>query len=355
LLTAKIALPRARYDTDQKRDAFFRELLPHVEKSPGIRGAAVAMLLPTTSWIRTNITEVEGAPELDPGDAASYAVVQSATPGYFRTLGIPLQRGREFDARDNTAGSPPVMMVNETLARHLWAEYPRGVNPVGLHVKEGYDKALGWIEIIGVVADIREGGLASDAVAEFYLPLAKHPPQTAFVLVRTLGDPLRLGETVRQQVLAVDRDQPVSEVRSMDSVFEATLGQRRLTMLMLGVFAGVAMLLAAVGIYGVVAYSVVERRREVGIRRALGAQEGQILRLILGQGLRMVLAGIALGIGGAFALTRVMKKMLFHVAATDPGTFAAIAVLFVAVALAASYIPARRASRVDPMESLRVG
>ena len=139
------------------------------------------------------------------------------------------------------------MMVNETLARRLWPEYPGGANPIGLHVKEGYDKALGWIEVVGIVADIHEGGLADDAVAEFYLPCAMHPPQTAFVIARTEGDPMRLANAIRERVLAVDRDQPVSDVRTMEAVFEATLGQRRLTMLLLGAFAGVALLLATVG------------------------------------------------------------------------------------------------------------
>jgi putative ABC transport system permease protein len=354
LLTAKIALPRARYDTDQKKEAFFRELMSRVEQLPGVRSASLAMLLPTTAWIRTNITDVEGRAPLDPGDAASYAVVQSTTPDYFRTLGIPLKRGRAFAPRDDTADSRPVMIVNETLARRLWPDYPNGANPVGLHVKEAYDKALGWIEIVGIAADIHEGGLASDAVAEFYLPCAMHPPLTAFLIVRTEGDPMRLAHTIRERVLSVDHDQPISDVRSMESVFEATLGERRLTMLLLGVFASVALLLATVGIYGVVAYSVAQRTREVGIRRALGAQQGDILRLILGQGFGMVLGGITIGSGGAFVLTRVMKRMLFQVNATDPTIFAGIALLFVIVALAASYLPARRAARIDPMAALRV-
>jgi putative ABC transport system permease protein len=230
---------------------------------------------------------------------------------------------------------------------------PDGADPVGQQIKEGYDKALGWIEVVGVAADIHEGGLAEDAVAEFYLPLAKHPPQTAFVMLRAEGDPMSFANTIRTQVLAADHDQPVSDVRTMDAVFEATLGQRRLTMTLLGIFAGVALLLAAVGIYGVAAYSVAERTREVGIRRALGAGHGDILRLILGQGILMTLAGIAIGFGGALALTRVMNNLLFHVSATDPATFLGIALLFVAVSLAASYIPARRATRIDPMDALR--
>jgi putative ABC transport system permease protein len=353
LLTAKVSLPLARYDTDRKRDTFFRQLVPRLEDLPGVRNAAMAMLLPTTNWIRTNILSVEGRPDLDPNEASSYAVVQSVTPAYFSTLGIPRLRGRGFTARDNAPGAPPAITINESLARRLWPDYPRGENPIGMHIMEAYDKAVGWMEVIGIVADIHEGGLGSNMVPELYLPCAVHPPQTAFLLVRTESDPLRLTNALRGQVLAVDHDQSLSEIRTMDDVLESTLGQRRMTMLLLGVFATAALLLSLVGIYGVIAYSVAQRTREVGIRRALGAQHGDILRLVLGQGLGLTLAGVALGIGGALALTRVMERLLFHVSATDPATFVAIALLLVVVALAASYIPARRAARIDPMAALR--
>ncbi len=279
--------------------------------------------------------------------------MQTVTPGYFRTLGIARRRGREFTARDNAPGAPPVMTINESLARRLWPDYPAGENPIGRRIMEGYDKPAGWIEVIGIVADIHEGGLANNTVPEFYLPTALHPPQTAFLVLRTEGDPLRMANTIRSQVLAVDHDQSLSEIRTMDVVLESTLGQRRMTMLLLGVFAGVALLLAVVGIYGVIAYSVAQQTREVGIRRALGAQRGDILRLVLGKGLGLTLGGVALGIGGAFALTRVIEGLLFQVSPTDPTTFVAIGVLFVLAALAASYIPAQRATRIDPMSALR--
>ena len=354
LLTMKIALPPARYDTNEKKAAFFEELAGRVGAVPGVRGATMAMSLPTTVWIRTNIS-AKGQPEPNNSEPALSAVIQSVTPGYFHTLGIPLQRGREFGAPDDTPGAPPVVMINESLARRLWPEYPRGPNPVGQYIREGYDKALGWLEVAGIVADIHEGGLASGAVPEFYLPCVLHPPQTAYLAVRTAGDPLRFVNAVRSQVLAIDRDQAVSEVRTMDAVLGAALGQRRLTMLLLGLFAGVALLLAVVGIYGVIAYSVAQRTQELGIRRALGAQRGDILRLVIGQGMGLTLGGVALGLGGAFALTRVMKGLLFHLSASDPVTFAGVPLLFVLVALAASFIPARRATRVDPMTALRVG
>jgi len=352
LLTMKIALPPARYDTDQKKSAFFRELAQHVEATPGVRDATVAMSLPTTlGWLGTNVS-AEGQPLDDGNRNSSSARLQSITPGYFRTLGIPLRRGREFTARDNAPGAPQVVIVNESFARRFWPAYPRGLNPVGQHMREGIDHT-DWMRIVGIVADVRELGPTAGAEPEFYVPTTIHAPQTAYLAVRTPGDPLRFANAVRNQVLSIDSDQPVSEVKTMDDVLDSTLGQRRLTMLLLGAFAGLALLLSVIGIYGVIAYSVSRRTQELGIRQALGAGQADILRLVLRQGLVLTLAGVAIGIGGALALTRVIQGLLFHVSATDPATFAGIAVLFVVVALAASYIPARRAARIDPMAALR--
>ena len=353
LLTAKIALPPVRYDTGLKKKAFFDELTQRVGTAPGVRGAAAAMSIPTTSWIRTNI-QIEGQPwEQDPNKWPSVQL-QSITPTYFRTLEIPLRRGREFTSRDNTPGAAPAIIVNESFARRFWPAYPNGQNPVGQYMREGADKT-GWVEIVGIVGDVHEGSLRSDAGPEFYVPSIMHPPQTAYLVVRTQGHALRFVNLVRNQVMAIDPDQPISDVKTMEGVFDLTLGQRRLTMTLLGSFAGVAVLLAVIGIYGVIAYSVAQRTHEVGIRRALGAQQSDILRLVLGHALNLALAGISIGIGGAFALTRIMKNLLFHVSATDPVTFVGIAPLFAMVALAASYIPARRALHIDPMAALRVG
>jgi predicted permease len=352
LLTMKIALPIARYDTDQKRAAFFEGLVRRVEAAPAVRAVTVVLKLPTTTRLGTDI-HIAGRPDSD--SEAQIVQWQSISPGYLRTLGIALKRGRAFTARDNTPGSPPVVMINEGLARRFWPDYPRGQDPVGQRVSTGFDKAIGWMEIVGIMADVHDQGLALDAEQTVYLPTAVHPPQVAYLAARTEGDPRRFVNTIRSQVLATDGDQPVSDVRTMEEVIDASIGQRRLTMLLLGSFAGVALLLAMVGIYGVIAYSVAQRTREVGIRRALGAQQGDILRLVLGQGLGLSLAGVAIGIGGAFALTRVMKGFLFQVSATDPTTIVGVALLFVGVALVGSYIPARRATRIDPMAALRVG
>jgi putative ABC transport system permease protein len=353
LLTMKIALPLARYDADPKKAAFFEELVRRVNALPDVRAAAVSLSLPTTTNnLGTNVA-VDGQPKVDSSEQP-IAQLQSISPGYFHTLGIPLRRGREFGAGDNSSGARPVIVISESFARRFWPEYPRGLDPVGQHMFEGADR-LRSAEIVGIAADVHERGLASDPEPEFYVPTVVHPPQTAYLAVRTDRDPLRLVNSVRDQVWAVDRDQPVSDIRTMDAILDLSQGQRRLTVVLLEVFATVALLLALVGIYGVTAYSVAQRTQEVGIRRALGAQRGDILRLVIAQGLVLALSGVVLGIAGAFALTRVLEQFLFQVSATDPVAFGGIALVFIGVALAASLIPARRAARVDPMAALRIG
>ncbi len=353
LLTAKISLPKARYDTNQKKAAFFRELVERLDSLPGVDSATVALSLPTTDdWLATNVLFEDHL--IGDGGNEGTARFQSVMPGYFHALAIPLLRGRELSPQDNSSGAKPVVIVNESFVLQFWPSYPRGQDPVGQHIGEGIDRT-GGMEIVGIVADVRERGLDSLPLPEFYVPTAVHAPQVAYLVVRTAGNPLLFANAVRGQVLATDRDQPMSEIRTMDDLLEAPLGQRHLTMVLLGSFACVALLLAVVGIYGVIAYWVAQRTQEIGIRQALGAQRGDILILVLGEGLGITLVGVALGIGAALAVTRVMKSLLFQVSATDPKTFIGIALLFVMVALIACYIPARRATRINPMAALRVG
>jgi ABC-type antimicrobial peptide transport system permease subunit len=217
----------------------------------------------------------------------------------------------------------------------------------------GRDQSSNGLEIVGVVADVREGGLLVDADSELYLPSHLNLPQTGGLMVRTNGDPEHFVNAIRSQVLSIDRDQPISAVKTMDETLTGSVGQERLTLLLLGAFAAVAVVLALVGLYGIISYSVAQRRREIGIRRALGAQQRDILRLIVGHGAILTLAGVAIGICAALALTRVIEGLLFGVSTNDPSTFAAVAGIFVLIALAASYIPARRAVRLDPMSALR--
>ena len=232
------------------------------------------MSLPATTWIRTNYW-VEGRPERE-AEPSSNAVVQSITPGYFRMLGIPLKRGRDLTAHDNTPGAPPVMLINETLARLLWPEYPGWGKPHWTARRRRIRQSRRLDGVVGIVADIHEGGLANNAVPEFYLPCNVHPPQTAYLVLHTAGGLLHFAGAIRKTVLAVDRDQPLSDVKPMEAVLTANFGPRRLAMLLLGSFAGIALLLAIIGMYGVIAYSVARRTQEVGIRRALGAQQADI-------------------------------------------------------------------------------
>jgi putative ABC transport system permease protein len=352
LLTMKIPLAGGRYDTDQKRWTFFADLVQRVEALPGVRGAAMAMSLPSTgNNLNTNVW-ADGRPIIDAREMPS-AQLQRITPDYFQTMGIPLKRGREFTAADNQLGARPVVIINESLARLLWPAYPDGPDPVGQHLFEGGDKLKA--EIVGITGNVRERALSVDPTPEFYIPSSIHPPQTGYLAVRTDGDPIAWARAIRGEISTIDPDQAVSDVRSMETLFDLLLRQRHLTMELLSAFAGVALVLALIGIYGVTAYSVAQRTQEVGIRRALGAQHSDILRLVVGQGMLITSGGVAFGVAGAFALTRVLREFLFQVSATDPLIFAGIAALFLLVALLACLIPARRAARVDPMEALRLG
>jgi putative ABC transport system permease protein len=349
LLTMSIALSPARYDTDEKKTAFYQELVERTEALPGVRSAAVTLTLPMADlWMGAPL-QLAGTPPVALNERP-IGIFQDITPDFFRTLGIALKQGREFTSRDNKR-SIPVAIVNENLARLFWPQYPNGPNPVGQHILFGSDPHPA--EIVGIAANVRYSGRDDNPKPEVYLPCAQKPPGSAMLAVRTNGNPPSFANAVRGQVLAMDRDQPVSAVSTMDELVEASEGQLRLMMALLGTFAGAAALLAVVGLYGVVSYSVLRRTKEIGIRRALGAQRSDILSLVAGQVISLALAGVLLGICGAFALTRVLKDLLFQVSATDPATFVGISILFVLVGVAASYIPARRAAKVDPMVALR--
>jgi predicted permease len=350
LLTMRVSLPPVRYDTDRKRAAFFQELVKRAGLLPGIRGATAALFLPMMGYAGTPVQDA-GKPPLRLNERP-IATILIVTPGYFRTLEIPVRRGREF-AEEDTADTQRVAVIDETLARRFWPAYPDGQDPIGQRLLIG-GVNLKPALIVGIVANVHQNIENSAWPESVYVAFAQNPQPFAVLAVRTTGDPLHFTRGVREQMLALDRDQAAADVRTMDDLMEAQVGQRRLLSLLLGSFAGVAVLLAVIGIYGVIAYSVAQRTQEVGIRRALGARQSDILWLVIGQGFVLALAGIALGLGGAFALTRVMKTLLFHVSATDPATFGGTALLFLVVALAASYIPARRAVRIDPMAALRV-
>jgi predicted permease len=351
LLTVNVSLPPLRYDTDQKKASFFEELARRVGSLPGVRGATAAMVLPMMGYPGTPVQDA--AKPLLKLNERLIAKIFPVTPGYFHTLEIPLKRGREFTEHD-MQDAQRVAIIDESLARRFWPGYPAGQDPVGQRLLIGGVNSKP-AEIVGVVADVHQNlDSRADWPQSVYVSFAQNPQPSAIVAIRTMGDPLSFTRAVREQVQALDRDQPIGVVRTMDDRVEAQVGKRRLLVILLGSFALVALLLALIGIYGVIAYSVAQRIQELGIRRALGAQQSDILRLVIGQGVALALAGTAVGLGGALALTRVMSTLLFHVSATDPATFIGIASLFLLVALGASYIPARRATRIDPIAALRV-
>jgi putative ABC transport system permease protein len=347
LLTMHISLPLARYRSGTKQTAFFDELVQRVESLPGVLSAAACYTVPMTAFPRTPVQLANQPTELL--NQRPLAAIQDVTSAFLRTLQEPLMRGREFSDRD-TATAPWTAIINESLARRLWPEYPRGPDPVGQHLLIGARNDN--VEIVGIVADAHQT-LDKDPQPAVFRPFAQYPISAAGFLIRTKGDPLQLVNAVREQVRSLDRDQPITAVLTMDDLIASQGGRRRVTLLLLAGFAASALLLTLIGIYGITAYTVAQRTCEIGIRRALGAQNAEILRLVLGQGLRLALLGIAIGETGAYALTRVMKSLLFRISATDPATFAVIAVAFVFVTLFACYLPARRATKVDPMVALR--
>jgi predicted permease len=348
VLTMSVSLAPTQYDTDAKRAGFYTQLVDRVEALPGVEHASVTLTLPTAGWAGTPI-QITGRPE-PPLNQRPIAFVQQISPDYFQTLEIPLKRGRAFNIRDNAA-APGVTVIDEALARRFWPQYPRGENPVGQHLLVGSHKEP--IEIVGIAAAVHQEGRDTDPMPGFYLPNAQSPPQAAILVVRTKSDPAGLTDAVRRQVLALDRNQPISDVKTLSAVLDASEDQRRLMFSLLGAFSVAATLLAVLGLYSVISYSVVERTREIAIRQALGAQRSSILRLVLRQGLGVALMGIVAGIVGAAGLTRLLSSMLFGVKALDPVTFMLAAMLFLMVAFAASYIPARRAAAVEPMAALR--
>jgi len=343
LLTMNISLPTARYDKS-RQILFFDDVLRRVRGVPGVRSAAIDSALPMNPS-RFSPALPEGQPMVPLAERPLFNI-QTMSPGYVETMRLPLAGGREFTAHDGER-DPKAIMVNESAAHRYWPNE----NAVGKHILLG--RGVQPIEIVGVLGDVRNINLAADTQPEIYLPYAQLPTSSMNLVVRTAGDPRAFVNAVRAKVFEADREQPVTAIRTMEEVLESGAAQPRFTTSLLGGLSLTALILAIVGIYGVIAYSVAERTREMGIRMALGAGRADILRLVLRQGILLAGAGIAIGLAAAIALTRLLARLLYRVSATDPVTFGACALLFTAVALLASYIPARRATRVDPTIALR--
>jgi len=348
LLTMQVDLRGDRYSKPEQAGPFVNDLLERLAKLPGTRSAAIVSDLPMESIQMTGF-RLEGQPAPAPGEGP-VADYRDVSEDYIATMGMRMAAGRGFTRAEAEKQNPTEVIVNESLARKLWPKQ----DPLGKAIHSSSDSGpRAWRRVvIGVVADTRQLGLDSPPRPEMFFPSRNQFPNLTLI-VRTAGDPLRMASAVSAQVWAIDKDQPVHDVQAMDHVVDDSISQRRFNMLLLAFFAGIALVMAAVGIYGVLAYAVSRRTQEIGIRMALGAQTRDVLRMIGREGLELALIGIGVGLVGALALTRLMSSLLFGVSPTDATTFAVVPVLLGVVALAACYLPARRAARVDPTVSLR--
>jgi putative ABC transport system permease protein len=344
-VTMRLSLPQARYGAEGQRAAFLNRFFMQVDSMPGVEAAGAVSFLPLTGLGSATSMEIVGKPRPERGQEP-VTDVRVVAHDYLRAMGIPLLEGRLFREDDPADGKDRVV-INKTMADRHWP----GENPLGKKVRISWDDRTD--EVIGVVGDIRHSGLDTESRAMIYWPFARNTYGTMTVTVRTQTDPQRTASSIVSLVRELDPQLVVANIKMMDEVVSDSVAQRRLTMLMLAIFAGVALLLAAVGIYGVIAYGVTQRTQEIGIRMALGAQRGDVLKMVVQQALVLVAAGIAIGGGCALVLTRLMEGLLFQVKATDPITFAAVSAILAGVALLASYLPGRRATRVDPVVALR--
>jgi putative ABC transport system permease protein len=348
VLTLVVRLPESKYKTDPQVVTFFRQALERVRALPGVKSAGIVNFLPLYGGLGsgTGFT-IEGRPAPPPGQGPS-TNVRVADAAYFGTMGIPLLRGRNFTEQEDSEARH-VIIISESLAR----QYFPGEDPLGKRIAVSMFDKPNPTEIVGVVGDARYDSLTDEAQPTVYFPHPELAYEFMTLVIRTSGDPAEMAPAARRVISSLDPDQPVSDVRTMRQVLAERVARARFTTLLLGLFAGLATLLAAVGIFGVMNYAVTLRTREIGLRMALGAQPRRVLMLILRQGLLLTLAGIGAGLLGALALTRLMSSLLYGVSVTDPLTFAAIVFLLALVALVACYIPARRATRVDPLIALR--
>ncbi|HEV2247629.1 MAG TPA: ABC transporter permease [Terriglobia bacterium] len=355
VMTAGLSLPDKQYSTKEKQFAFFRTVMDSLSHAPGVRAAGAGFPVPFTGGNASASFQIEGRPT-GPGDPGPHGNIRYVTGGYFTALGIPLLEGRFFDQNDRL-GSEPVAVIDKNLAREYWPNQ----NPIGQKIRNGRNDP--WATVVGIVGHIRFNQLAGEEsgsnISEsagkgvYYYPLFQKEAPYGYFIVKSSGGAAAQADLVRRAVRSVDANQPVSDVKTMDERIASSLAPQRFAATLLAVFAALAVLLAALGLYGLMSHSVAQRTSEIGIRMALGATRGGVLSLFVQEGLRLVLAGLAIGIAGAFVLARFLASLLYGVKPTDPVTFVAVSLILTAVALAACFIPARRAAKVDPMVALR--
>ena len=349
VLTLQLDSPAGRQDSQVP--AFFRDVVAQISALPGVRSASAVASLPLTGDNIRASFEIEGQPT--PMGSRPSAAFNAVEPNYFRTLRIALVAGRDFTERDDLK-STPVAIIDRTLAQRFFPDQ----NPIGRHIRPGIGNGYGpgeppMREIVGVAGDVKQGDPGAEAAPQVYVPLGQCPFSPMFVVAHTANDPLNIVPPARRKVASLDKNTPIYHVETLDQYFAQSVAAPRFITLLLSGFAGLALLLASVGIYGVISYIAVQRTHEIGIRMALGAQKSEVLRMVIGKGLLPALAGLAIGVAGALRLTRLLSSLLYGVSPVDPLTFAAVSLVLLSVALAACYIPARRAAKVDPMISLR--
>jgi len=346
ILSMRIGLSAARYKDLKKASAAVDEILHRLEQVAGVASAGSIQFPPLGGLLPATGFWVAGRPLPNPSEAPVTGV-SIVTPGYFSTMGIPLVEGRLFTERDQD-GAPQVTIVSQALARR---QFPN-MNPIGQRLFVEWGRQTPY-QIVGVVGDVKHDGLDQASQPTVYFPNAQETQTIATLMIRTGGDPMKLAPAAEQIIHAYDKDQAIAKIQPLDMFLSKSVARPRFQSVLLASFAGLALWLAAIGIFGVMSYSVAQRTHEIGIRVALGAQSDQVMRLVVGQGLLLALIGTAAGLVGAFALTRYLRTLLFNVSPTDWLTFTAVPLVLCAVAVAASYFPARRAIRVDPMAALR--
>jgi putative ABC transport system permease protein len=345
VLTMQVALTQGKYPEAAQRVNFFRQMIHRLEALPGVQAVGTISELPMSGQNNDTRFSIEGR-AADPANQ-TYANARVASPDYFDALGIPLLKGRYFSEADSET-APHVVIISESFAREFFPDE----DPIGRHIS--IDQGEQWKgEIIGVVGNIRHRGLSSEPWREMYVSQYQIPTGSMNLVVRAATDPTRLTAAIKGEVQAMDRDVPIYTIRTMENLVSESVAQPRFRTLLLAIFAAVALVLAAVGIYGVMSYYVTQRTHEIGVRMALGASSRDVMRLVVGHGMALAIAGVGIGLAGSFLLTRLMASLLYQVSASDPATFVAISIMLTAVALLASYIPARRATKVDPMVALR--